>query len=173
MTGSRTPAPSPEGSYLTRAFEDDRYAWTRVARTRRRIVLSEVGLVAVLVVLTLFAVTTRAGWSTWYFVVWSVGMLGFIPIHSLLNAGIRGLYDRSGRTLDEHQRRLRERSHTATGWPMTGLMLAAWTGAVAVVAITGHTALALAWGFLLWFGAGLLPYWHLGWTLPDEAAEPE
>lgn len=54
------------------------------------------------------------------------------------------------------------------GWYSTGLHLAAWLGAVALLAVTGHTALALGLGFLLWFAAGLLAYWHLAWTLPDE-----
>ncbi|MQA17410.1 MAG: hypothetical protein GEV09_25875 [Pseudonocardiaceae bacterium] len=95
-------------------------------------------------------------------------MLALLPLHSLLNAGIRGCYDRSGRTLDERQRQVRARSHEAVRWPSTTLTFAAWTGAVAVVSLTGHTRLGLATGFLLWFAASPLPYWHLGWTLADE-----
>ena len=37
----------------------------------------------------------------------------------------------------------------------------------------GHTVLGLFTGFLLWFTAGLLAYWHLAWTLPDEVLETE
>lgn len=158
----------PDQTYLTRTFEDGRYAWARSTRVRHRFVLAEATLLAVLVVATLVASGTEEGGGTAYFVAWSAGMLGFIPLHSLLNLGIRGLFDRSGRTLDEHQQRLRERSYGAVGWPSTALMLCAWAGGVTLVAVTGHTVLALCLGFLLWFAAGLLAYWHLAWTLPDE-----
>jgi hypothetical protein len=40
-------------------------------------------------------------------------------------------------------------------------------------AATGHTALALYLGFLLWLVAGLLAYWHLAWTLPDEVLDAD
>jgi hypothetical protein len=66
---------------------------------------------------------------------------------------------------------MRERSHARVGRPMTALTSAAWTGGIALAASTGHTAPALRLGLLLWFAAGLLPYRHLAWTLPDEAEE--
>ncbi len=153
---------------LTRTFEDERYAWTRTHTTRHRAVLAEATLLTALVVATLLAAGTDEGWSTAYFLAWTAGMLLFIPLHSLLNLGIRGLFDRGRQSLDEHQRGLREHSHARVGWPMTALTLAAWAGGVTLAAATGHTALALCLGFLLWFAAGLLPYWHLAWTLADE-----
>ncbi|SFE36268.1 hypothetical protein [Blastococcus tunisiensis] len=164
---------SPAQTYLARTFEDDRYAWTREPRVRRRAVVAEVALVVALVAATLVAASTDEEWPTWFFVAWMVGMLGFIPLHSLLNLGIRGVLDRDKRSLDEHQRRLGERSHTAVAWPSTALTFAAWTGAVAVVGLTGHVMLALCLGFLLWFASGLLTYWHLAWTSPEEPADAD
>lgn len=125
---------------------------------------------AALVVATLIA-SSDSGWSTPYFVVLAVGLLGFVPLHSVLNLGIRGVFDRDDRSLDEHQQRLRAQSFLAMAWPATALHLCAWAGAVAVVAVSGHVAPALYLGFLLWFTAGLLAYWHLAWTSPDEPAD--
>jgi hypothetical protein len=153
---------------LTATFEDERYSWARTRGTRHRAVLAEAALLAALVVATLLAAGTDNGWTTSFFVVWSVGMVLFIPLHSLLNLGIRGLFDRGRHSLDEHQQGLREHSHARVGWPATALTFAAWAGGVALVTVTGHTVLALCLGFLLWFAAGLLPYWHLAWTLADE-----
>lgn len=158
----------PEQTYLARTFDDGRYAWARRREVRRRAVVAEAVLVGALVAATLVAATTDEDWPTWFFVAWMVGMLGFIPLHSVLNLGIRGVYDRSDRSLDEHQQRLRDRSFLAVGKPATGLHLLAWAGAVTVVGVAGHVGLALALGFLLWFAAGLLSYWHLAWTAPDE-----
>ena len=59
----------------------------------------------------------------------------------------------------------------AVAWPATALHFSAFTGSVAVVALTGHVPPALCLGFLLWFTAGLLAYWHLAWTAPDERFE--
>lgn len=162
----------PDTTSLARAFDDSRYGWTRPTRVRRRLVVAEAALLAALMMVTLAASMTDDGWTTGYAVVWSLGLLAFVPLHSLLNLGIRGLFDRSGRSLDEHQRRLRERSFSAMAWPSGGLMLIAWLGAVTLLALTGHTDLALCLGFLAWFTAGLLAYWHLAWTMPDED-EPE
>jgi len=162
---------APDQTFLARAFEDGRYAWTRTHRVRTRAVLAEAALLAGLVVATVACALTDAGWTPGYFVAWTAGMLLFIPLHSLLNLGIRGVFDRGRDSLDEHQRGMRERSHARVGRPMTTLTFAAWTGGIALAAGTGHTALALCLGFLLWFAAGLLPYWHLAWTLPDEAEE--
>ena len=156
---------------LAATFEDERYSWARTRGTRHRAVLAEAALLAVLVAATLTAATTDQGWTTAYFVAWTAGLLLFIPLHSLLNLGIRGVFDRGLHSLDEHQQGMREHSHARVGWPMTALTFAAWTGGIALAAGTGHTALALCLGFLLWFAAGLLPYWHLAWTLPDEAEE--
>ncbi len=164
---------SPDQTYLARTFDDGRYAWARSRRVRRRTVVAQAVLLAALVAVTLAAASTSEGWTTWYFVAWTVGMLGFIPLHSVLNLGIRGVFDRDDRSLDEHQQRLRERSHSAMGWPGTALTLAAWTGAVAVVALTDHVAMALCLGFLLWFTAGLLAYWHLAWTAPEEPTDAD
>ena len=155
-------------SSLVRTFEDERYAWTRTRTTRHRAVLAEAALLTVLVAGTLAAAATEEGWSTPFFVLWTAGMLLFIPLHSLLNLGIRGVFDRAQPSLDEHQRRMREHSHARVGWPATALTLLASAGGVLLAAGTGHTALALCLGFLLWFASGLLPYWHLAWTLPDE-----
>jgi hypothetical protein len=162
----------PQQTYLTRTFDDGRYAWARSRRVRRRAVVAEVVLVAALVAATLVA-ATASGWSTTYFVVLAVGLLGFVPLHSVLNLGIRGVYDRDDRSLDEHQQRLRERSFLAMAWPATALHLAAWAGGVTVVATTEHVMPALYLGFLLWFAAGLLAYWHLAWTAPDEPADTD
>lgn len=172
MNTRLTPRPERRDGYLARAFDDDRYAWTRSAHLRRRLVLVEAGLLAALLGVTMVAVSAGAGWSAWFVGAWTVGLLAFLPVHSLLNASIRGLYDRSGRTIDEHQRQLRERSHAAVRGASVILTLAAWSGAVAVASAAGHTRLGLATGFLLWFAATLLPYWHLGWTLPDESETP-
>ncbi|MGY1828156.1 MULTISPECIES: hypothetical protein [unclassified Blastococcus] len=163
----------PQQTYLARTFDDSRYDWARSRPTRRRAVLAEAALFAALVTATLVCATSTEGWSTWFFVVWTVGMLAFIPLHSLLNLGIRGVFDRSARSLDEHQQSLRDRSFTAMAWPATGLHLLAFTGAVAIVALSGHVPLALCFGFLLWLAAGLLSYWHLAWTAPEEPADAD
>ncbi|MGY2066174.1 hypothetical protein [Blastococcus sp. SYSU DS0619] len=164
---------SPDQTYLARNFEDGRWAWARTVRVRRRAVIAQAALLSALISATVTAAATDVGWTTTYFVVMTVGLLGFIPLHSLLNAGIRGVFDRSVRSLDEHQRRLRDRSFTGMAWPATALHFASWSGAVAVVALTGHVPLALYLGFLLWFTAGLLPYWHLAWTAPEEPADAD
>ena len=161
----------PGQTHLARTFEDERYAWARHRAVRRRAVVGEAALLAVLVAATVVAAAAGTGWTTWFFIAWMVGMLSFIPLHSVLNLGIRGVLDRDGRSLDEHQRRLGERSHAAVGWPGTALTFAAFTGAVTVVAVTGHVPLALCLGFLLWFTSGLLTYWHLAWTSPEEPAD--
>ncbi|NEM07596.1 hypothetical protein [Geodermatophilus normandii] len=158
----------PDQTLLARTFEDGRYAWTRTHRVRARAVLAEAALLGALVVATLVQALTDTGWTTAYFLVWSAGMLLFVPLHSLLNLGIRGVFDRGRHSLDEHQEGLREHSHNRVGWPMTALTFAAWAGGIALASGTGHTVLALCLGFLLWFASGLLPYWHLAWTLPDE-----
>ncbi|SDF49091.1 hypothetical protein SAMN05660662_2329 [Blastococcus aurantiacus] len=162
---------TPTQTYLARTFDDERYAWARHPRVRRRAVVAEAALLVALITATLVAGSTDEGWSTWFFVAWTVGMLGFIPLHSLLNLGIRGVLDRDKRSLDEHQRRLGERSHSAMSWPAAALTFAAVAGAVAVVALTEHVPLALCLGFLLWFTSGLLTYWHLAWTSPEEPAD--
>jgi uncharacterized MAPEG superfamily protein len=157
----------PDQTYLARTFDDDRYAWARSRRVRHRAVGAQAVLLTVLIAGAVAAAATE-GWSTSFAVLWCVGMLVFVPLHSVLNAGIRGVLDRSDRSLDEHQQRLRDRSVVAVAWPATALHFAGFTGAVAVVALTGHVAPALCLGFLLWFSAGLLAYWHLAWTAPDE-----
>ncbi len=154
-------------TFLERAFDDGRYPWARTRRVRRRLVVAEVLLVTVLVAATVGA-SAGEGWSTAYFVALAVGLLGFVPLHSMLNIGIRGLFDRRGGSLDEHQRQLRDESYTAMAWWQTGLTFAAWTGGIALLAATDHLMLAFYLGFLLWFASGLLAYWHLAWTLPDE-----
>jgi hypothetical protein len=155
-------------SSLVRTFEDERYGWARTRGTRHRAVLAEAALLTVLTAATVVAALTDAGWTTGFFVVWSAGMLLFIPLHSLLNLGIRGVFDRAAHSLDEHQQGLREHSHARVGWPASALTLAATVGGIALAGLTGHTVLGLCLGFLLWFTAGLLPYWHLAWTLADE-----
>lgn len=162
---------SPTHTYLARTFEDERYVWARHSRVRRRAVAAEVALMVALIGATLVAATSKEGWSTWFFITWTVGMFLFIPMHSVLNLGIRGVLDRDKRSLDEHQRRMGERSHAAMSWPSTALTLAAFTGAVTVVALTEHVVLALMLGFLLWFASGLLTYWHLAWAAPEEHAD--
>jgi membrane protein implicated in regulation of membrane protease activity len=158
----------PQQTYLARTFEDDRYAWTRTRRVRRRLVVAEATLLITLMVAALVAALADVGWTTAYLAAWAVGLFGFVPLHSSLNLGIRGLFDRSGRSLDEHQRRLREQSLGAVGAPSIALHLAAWFGGILLATGTGHPDLALAMAFLLWFIAWLLSYWHLAWTMPDE-----
>jgi hypothetical protein len=153
---------------LAATFEDERHGWARTRTARHRSVLAEGALLTALVAVTVVAALTEQGWSTAYFVAWTAGMLLFIPLHSLLNLGIRGVFDRGRHTLDEHQQGLREHSHARVGWPASALTFAAVAGGVALASGTGHTPLALCLGFLLWFTAGLLPYWHLAWTLTDE-----
>ncbi|MGY2078567.1 hypothetical protein [Modestobacter sp. SYSU DS0657] len=162
---------SPTPTYLARTFEDERHAWARRPQVRRRAVVAEATLLVVLIAATLIAAATDEGWSTWFFAAWTIGMLSFIPLHSVLNLGIRGVLDRDKRSLDEHQRRLGERSHNAVAWPSAALTFAAFAGATTVVALTEHVELALCLGFLLWFTSGLLTYWHLAWTSPEEPAE--
>lgn len=173
MTESSSPARPPRGGHPTAAFDDDRFSFTRATRTRRRLVVAEAALLGVLGVITALTVATDAGLTIWYVVTWTVALLAFIPVHSLLNAGIRGLYDRSGRSLDEHQRQVRAQSYEAVRWPSYALTLAAWVGAVATGSVARDTELALAVGFLLWFAATLLSYWHLAWTMPGEDAGAE
>ncbi len=91
---------SPDQTYLARTFDDGRYAWARSRRVRRRTVVAQAVLLAALVAVTVAAASTGEGWTTWYFVAWTVGMLGFIPLHSTLNLGIRGVFDRSDRSLE-------------------------------------------------------------------------
>jgi hypothetical protein len=165
---SEAGARKPEDSHLSRIFEDDSWAWTRQRALRRRLVVGETGLLAALAVLTLWAASTDAGWTTAFTVAWCAAMVAFLPLHSLLNSGIRGVFDRSPRTLDEHQRRLRAQTYADVGWGNYALTFAAWTCGIAVVAVTGHTGLGLALAFVLWFSAGLLPYWRLAWTMPEE-----
>lgn len=162
---------TPQQTYLARTFDDGRYAWARSREVRRRAVAAEVALVVVLVAATVAASATDSGWPTWLFVLLTVGLLGFIPLHSVLNLGIRGVFDRDDRSLDEHQQRLRERSFLAMARAATVLTLLAWAGAVTVVATIEHVMPALYLGFLLWFASGLLAYWHLAWTAPDEPAD--
>jgi hypothetical protein len=164
---------SPDQTYLARTFDDERYAWARQRRVRRRAVLAEAALLAALIAAAVGAGSTDEGWPTWFFLAWSAGMLAFIPLHSVLNLGIRGVLDRDRRSLDEHQRRLGEQSHSAMSWPAAALTFAAFAGSVAVVARSGHVAPALCLGFLLWFASGLLTYWHLAWTTTDEPDDGE
>ncbi|MGY1749970.1 hypothetical protein [Modestobacter sp. SYSU DS0511] len=162
---------SPTPTYLARTFEDERYSWARRPHVRRRAVVAEATLLAALIAATLVAAVTGEGWSTWFFAAWTIGLFSFIPLHSVLNLGIRGVLDRDKRSLDEHQRRLGEQSHSAVAWPSAALTFAAWAGATTVVGLAGDVALALCLGFLLWFTSGLLTYWHLAWTSPEESAE--
>ncbi|MDT0275953.1 hypothetical protein [Blastococcus goldschmidtiae] len=164
---------APEETYLARTFDDDRYAWARSRRVRHRAVVAEVALFVALLAATVGSASTDQGWTTWFFIVWTAGMLAFIPMRSVLDLGIRGVLDRDRRSLDEHQRRLGERSHSAMGRPSMALTFVAIGGAVAVVALTGHVAPALCLGFLLWLASGLLTYWHLAWTTPEEPVDTE
>jgi zinc transporter ZupT len=161
----------PQQTYLARTFDDGRYAWARSPSVRRRAVLAEAALLAALIAAAVAAGSTDEGWPTWFFIAWTLGMVAFIPVHSVLNLGIRGVLDRDARSLDEHQRRLGERSHSAVSTPAAALTFTAVAGAVAVVALTEHVAPALCLGFLLWFTSGLLTYWHLAWTAPEEPAD--
>jgi hypothetical protein len=160
----------PDQTYLARTFEDGRYAWTRTRSVRRRVVVAEAALLTTLLVATLVAAVTAAGPTVAYLVTWTLGMVAFVPLHSCLNLGIRGLFDRSGRSLDEHQQRLREQSAGAVVLPSQGMHLLSWAGGIALLGLTGQIVLALCLAFLLWLAAWLLSYWYLGWTLPDEDA---
>ncbi len=161
----------PQQTYLARTFDDGRYAWARSRRVRRRAVVAEIALIGGLVAATLVASATASGWPTWLFALLAAGLLAFVPLHSVLNLGIRGVYDRDDRSLDEHQQRLREQSFLAMARPATALHLLAWVGGVAVAAGSDRVMPALYLGFLLWFAAGLLAYWHLAWTAPDEPTD--
>jgi len=164
-----TPAGTrPDPGLLARMFEDDQHAWTRTRQARRRSVLAEAVLLAALLALVLWTAGTTTGWTTGFAVAWCVGMLAFVPLHSMLNLGIRGVYDRRVSSLDEHQQRLRVEAAAAAGVASGALTLAAWTVGIAVVSVTGHTAPALCAAFLLWGAACLMPYWRLAWTMPDE-----
>jgi hypothetical protein len=162
---------SPEPVYVARWFEDERKAWARRPRVRRRAVIAEATLVAALITATVVAAASDRGWPTWFLIAWMVGMFSFIPLHSVLNLGIRGVLHRDRRSLDEHQQRMRDRSFVAVRWPSWALTFGAIIGAVTVLDRTGNVDLALCFGVLLWWAACLLAYWHLAWTAPDEPAD--
>ncbi|MGY2128374.1 hypothetical protein [Blastococcus sp. SYSU DS0617] len=161
----------PTQAHRASTFDDGRYGWARGRRTRRRAVAGELVVLTVLVAATVGAAATADGWPTWFFITWLAGMWALVPLHSVLNLGIRGLFVRSNRSLDEHQRHLRMQSLDATHWPSAALTFAAVTGSLTIVARSGHVMPALCLGFLLWMASWVLPFWHLAWTAPDEPAD--
>jgi len=158
---------------LAATFEDDRYSWTRRRSVRRAGVVGEAVLVGALALAALAAGHGLLG-SGVFAVVWVVGLVLFIPLHSVVNLGVRGLHDRRETTLDEVQRTQRDRSTAATHWPRLLLSLLAVLVAVQTATSTdgaggasGGTA-AFSVGFVLWFASWLTSTWHLAWTLPEE-----
>jgi len=155
---------------LAATFEDDRYAWARRRPVRRAGVTGEAVLMGALALAALAAGHGVLG-SGVFAVVWVVGLVLFIPLHSVVNLGVRGLYDRREASLDEVQRTQRDRSAAATHWPR--LLLSLLAVLVAVQTATGADgasagAAAFSVGFVLWFASWLTSTWHLAWTLPEE-----
>jgi len=155
---------------LAATFEDDRYAWTRRRPVRRAGVAGEAVLVGVLALVALASGHGLLGGGV-FAVVWVVGLALFVPLHSLVNLGVRGLYDRRETTLDEVQRTQRDRSTAATRWPrlllsLLAVLVAVQTATSADGASSGAAAFSV--GFVLWFASWLTSTWHLAWTLPEE-----
>ena len=152
---------------LAATFEDDRYAWARRRRVRRAGVVTEALLLVVLALAALASAHALLS-GVVFAVVWVGGMLAFIAVHSVVNLGVRGLYDRREASLDEVQRIQRDRSTAATHWPRLVLSLLAVLVAVQTTASSGRPAAACSLGFVLWFASWLTSTWHLAWTLPEE-----
>ena len=155
---------------LAATFEDDRYSWTRRRSVRRAGVTGEAVLVGVLALAALAAGHGVLVGGV-FAVVWVVGLVLFVPLHSVVNLGVRGLYDRRAASLDEVQRTQRDRSTAATHWPR--LLMSLLAVLVAVQTATGAdgagaAAAAFSVGFVLWFASWLTSTWHLAWTLPEE-----
>lgn len=163
---TRTRSSSRTGG-LAATFEDERYAWTRRTSTRRVGVLAEaVILGAVLLVALLAAVEALPVVPS--VVVWTAGFLLFIPLHAVVNLGVRGVFDRRAATLDEVQRTMRDASSAAVNPLRVVLGLVAVAAAVAVALHAPVPTQGYAVGFALWFATWLLSTWHLAWTLPEE-----
>lgn len=152
---------------LTATFEDERYAWTRRRSTRRTAVTAEVVLLLAMTAAAV-AVAFGVGAVVPFVVVWTVGFVAFIPLHAVVNLGVRGVFDRRESTLDEVQRTMRDASSAAVQPLRVGLGLVSVLAAVAVALHAPVPTQAYALGFVLWFATWLLSTWHLAWTLPDE-----
>lgn len=152
---------------LAATFEDERYAWARRRAVRRRAVSVEAALVGFLVGVPL--VSTMSALSGLVPVVlWVAACLVFIPVHSVVNLGVRGVFDRREATLDEVQRSMRDTAAAAVTRYRDVLGLLAFVAAALVTWRGGGVGSGLAVGFALWFTSGLLSTWYLAWTLPDE-----
>lgn len=163
MTPTRTLGPSP-------LFEAERYAWTRRRTTRRSGVAVEAVLLLVIAAVVLAAAVAAVGDGLTGAVV-AVGLLAFIPLHSMVNLGVRGVFDRRDASLDEAQRLMRNRSFAATQPARVTLGLVGVMAAVFVALNAPVPGQAYMLGFVLWFVSWLLSTWHLAWTLPDEPAD--
>jgi hypothetical protein len=152
---------------LAATFEDERYAWTRRTSTRRAGVVVEVVLLVALTAVALLAALGAVPLLA-SVVVWTAGFLAFIPLHAVVNLGVRGVFDRREATLDEVQRTMRHRSSAAVHAVRVVLGLVAVVGAVAVALHAPVPTQAYSVGFVLWFATWLLSTWHLAWTLPAE-----
>ncbi|MGQ7298323.1 hypothetical protein [Quadrisphaera sp. KR29] len=166
-TPTRSTTRSGRPSGLAATFEDERYSWTRRRPTRRAAVVAEVVL---LLAMAAAAVATAhsVGSVPAFVVVWVVGFLAFIPLHAVVNLGVRGVFDRRETTLDEVQRTMRDASTAAVQPLRVGLGLVAVVAAVALAVDAPVPTQGYALGFVLWFVTWLLSTWHLAWTLPEE-----
>ncbi|WP_433799105.1 hypothetical protein [Actinomycetospora sp. CA-084318] len=163
MTPSRTLGASPR-------FDTERYAWTRRRAVRRSGVVVEVVLFLVLAAAALWAAYDVADRGIGEIGI-AVLFLLFIPVHSVVNLGVRGVFDRRAATLDEAQRTMRDRSLAAVHPARIVLGLVAVLAAVYVALHAPVPGQAYLLGFVLWFAAWMLSSWHLAWTLPDEPAD--
>ncbi|MBC3763651.1 hypothetical protein ACUN7V_07025 [Quadrisphaera oryzae] len=152
---------------LAATFEDERYTWTRRRTVRRAAVGVEAAVVGFLTGVPLVAALGGADGAA-PVVCWVAACLVFIPVHSVVNLGVRGVFDRRETTLDEVQRAMRDAATSAVNPLRVVLGLLAVVAAVLVAQHGGGTASGLAVGFALWFASWLLSTWHLAWTLPDE-----
>lgn len=163
---TRTRSGSRTGG-LAATFEDERYAWTRQRTVRRTAVAVEAALVGFLAGVPL--VTAMSGPGTVLPVaLWVAACVAFIPVHSVVNLGVRGVFDRRKASLDEVQRTMRDTATAAVTPYRIALGLVAVVAAVLVAVHGAGTASGLAVGFAVWFASWLMSTWHLAWTLPDE-----
>lgn len=166
-TPTRPTSRSDRRSGLAATFEDERYSWTRRRSVRRTAVAVEVALVGFLAGVPLVSGMGGPG-TVLPVALWVAACLAYIPVHSVVNLGVRGVFDRREATLDEVQRTMRDAASAAVNPARVVLGLLAVLVAVLVAVHGGGTGSGLAVGFALWFASWLLSTWYLAWTLPDE-----